>query len=344
MKSARLWWLVGIFSLVVIFGSLAGLLLQAGKGAQRPMPARSGWQTIRPPGEVSALALQETTLWAGGREGVVPINTSTQIAGQPLACDLPLAYVQALLVDNEGILWIGHPNGLSRYDGQECSTLGLADGLPDLRVNTLYQDRSGRLWVGTWGGAAVRTGQSWQVFKTADGLPHDMINAILEDSQGNMWFGTYVAPQGGISVCFDDECQTFSTDNGLPHNNITSIIEDEQGYVWAGTGLYHYGGAARFARTGDRWEIVTTLDESDGLAGEKVRSIFQDLEGNLWFGSEYDGLARWGASGWRVFGTADGLSHPEVKTMLQDEQNNLWIGTYDGVTRISAEALQSLDH
>lgn len=342
MKAAR-WWLVGIFSLVVILGGLAGLLLQAWEDARHPITTRPGWHTIRPPGEVSALALQGTTLWAGGREGVFPIDISTQTAGQPLACDLPLAYVQALLVDKDGLLWIGHPNGLSRYDGQACITLGLADGLPDLRVNTLYQDRSGRLWAGTWGGAAVRNSQGWQVFKTSDGLSHDMVNAILEDSQGGLWFGSYVAPQGGISVCFEGACQTFSTNNGLPHNNITSIIEDEQGFIWAGAGLYHYGGAARFARVGDRWEIIATLDQSDGLAGEKVRSIFQDQDGNLWFGSEYDGLARWGASGWQVFNTADGLSHPEIKTMIQDSQGSLWIGTYDGITWISVEALQALD-
>ncbi len=337
------WWLpFALFGAVIAAAVLGGLVFQAWGNAARPDPAQPGWHIIRPPIEVSALAIQDDVLWAGGRDGVTPIDLAAGTAGELLECDLPLVYVQALLVDDNGVLWIGHQAGLSHYDGQSCVTLDIADGLPDLRVNALYQDRTGRLWVGTWGGAAVRMGESWQIITAADGLAHDMVNVILEDSQGGMWFGSYVAPQGGVSVCTDGDCLTFSVQDGLQHNNISSIIEDDQGFVWVGTGLYNFGGAARFARLGDGWEIVETLEKSDGLAGEKVRSIFQDRYGSLWFGSEYDGLARLDASGWQILTPEDGLSNPEIKIMLQDANGNLWIGTRDGITWLSVEALQAL--
>lgn len=62
------------------------------------------------------------------------------------------------------------------------------------------------------------------------------------------------------------------------------------------------------------------LTSADGLAGEKVRSIFQDRVGTIWFGSEYDGLALLDSRGWQVLTTRDGLSNPEVKAMLQDNE------------------------
>ena len=342
MTDNRWWWPVALFGIVIAAAAVGGLAFQAWQNSTPQNTGRPGWRIIRPPAEVSALAIGLGVLWAGGRDGVTPIDLDSGLAGANLACDGPLAYVQALLVDNQGLLWIGHQAGLSRYDGQSCTTLGVADGLPDERINALYQDHAGRLWAGTWGGAAVRSAEGWQVLTTADGLADDMVNVIFEDSQGGMWFGSYVAPRGGLSLCTSAGCQTFSVSNGLPHNNVTSLMEDQQGFVWAGTGLYEYGGAARFARLENGWQIVEILEKSDGLAGEKVRSLFQDRDGNLWFGSEYDGLARRSASGWQVFTTQDGLSSPEIKTMLQDANGNLWLGTLNGITLVSAAALQAL--
>jgi ligand-binding sensor domain-containing protein len=78
------------------------------------------------------------------------------------------------------------------------------------------------------------------------------------------------------------------------------------------------------------------------LAGERVRSIFQDRDGVMWFGSEYDGLARYDGRHWTVFTKADGLAASEIKTMLEDVDGNLWLGTSDGVIRLSTEALAAM--
>lgn len=339
---AHRWWLpAAVIVSVVLLAYVTGKFVEAVGGPKRS-EGQPGWQVIRPPHEVSALAIQGGTLWTGGQEGVFPIDMATGRAGAGLACDVPLRHVQALLADPSGVLWIGHMGGLSQFDGRRCVTLGEADGIPDKRVNALYADREGRLWAGTWGGAAVRDGDGWHVLAAPDGLADDMVNVILQDSNGGMWFGAYTAPRGGLSVCQDGRCQVFSIENGLPHNNVSALVEDDQGVVWAGTGFFDRGGAARFARAEGEWRLVQTLHAQDGLAGEKVRSIFQDRDGALWLGSEYDGLARLQEGRWQIFTEADGLSNAEVKVMLQDADGHLWIGTRDGVTRVSAEALDAL--
>jgi ligand-binding sensor domain-containing protein len=309
----------------------------------QPMPEpRPGWQVIRPPHEVSALAEQADIIWAGGQEGVFALDRNTGALLKKLELGVSLEYVRALLMDRTGVLWVGHQAGLTRYDGSVWTTYTEADGLPDKRVNALLQDREGRLWAGTWGGAAIYDGQGWDVLTANHGLAANMVNVMLQDREGGLWFGSYVAPRGGISYLKDGMWQRFSTENGLLHNNVNALIEDNTGSVWAGTGLLDRGGACRFSQAESGWAIAQVLTQDDGLAGAKVRSIFLDRDGVLWFGSEYDGLARFDGSSWRVFTEADGLAAAEVKVMLQDVDGNLWLGTPDGVTRISALALASM--
>jgi ligand-binding sensor domain-containing protein len=196
--------------------------------------------------------------------------------------------------------------------------------------------------VGTWSGAVFFDTDFRQVITSADGLADDMVNVMLRDTDGGMWFGSYTAPRGGISLQKDDQWQVFSTENGLPHNNVTSIIEDNAGNIRAGTGLLERGGGVKFSRTENSWRIEQVLTSDDGLAGNKVRSIFQDKDGVIWFGSEYDGLARLDNGTWRVLTEEDGLSNNEIMCMLQDSDGDLWMGTQDGITRVSYQALQDL--
>ena len=170
-----------------------------------------------------------------------------------------------------------------------------------------------------------------------------MVNVLFRDNQGGMWFGSYVAPRGGLSYLKDGKWQLFSSADGLPHDDITSIVQINSGDVWIGTGFLYRGGAARFGFAANGVAIRQVLTQKDGLAGGKVRSEFQDKDGVMWFGSEYDGLARWGTDGkWRVLTEKAGLPHYEVMAMLQDADGSLWMGTQNGVVRLNYAALQAL--
>jgi ligand-binding sensor domain-containing protein len=61
-----------------------------------------GWHIIRPPHDVSALAVQGDIIWAGGKDGVIGLDRSSHQVINEIICDPPITYVRALLVDNEG--------------------------------------------------------------------------------------------------------------------------------------------------------------------------------------------------------------------------------------------------
>jgi ligand-binding sensor domain-containing protein len=326
----------------------AGLLLLSALGgaiARRADHTETlpGWQVIRPPYEVSALARQGDVIWAGGKDGVFALDQTSGALISELQDGAPFRYVRALLVDRARNLWIGHQGGLTRYDGSAFVTYGLADGLPHDRVTCLLEDREGRIWAGTFGGAAYLEGQRWQSLTAADGLLADMVNVILQDREGGLWFGSYTAPRGGLSYLKEGRWQYFTTGEGLPHNNINALLQDESGAVWVATGFYNKGGAARLLPgAGGAWSVEKILGRDEGMPGAKVRSIYQDQQGNLWFGSEYDGIARHAKGLWEIYTVRQGLSDNEVKALLQDPAGNLWLGTHDGVTRIAAAALQAM--
>jgi ligand-binding sensor domain-containing protein len=323
-------------ALILIAG---GWLLRA--AAPDPEPP-AGWQIVRAPGDVFDIALQGQSVWAGGQHGVYRLDRQSGEILEKLERDPPLEHVRALLVDDEDTLWIGSDQGLFRYRSGTWIAFSTSDGLPDMRVNALALDRDGRVWVGTWGGAAVLEDGSWSTLQRRSGLLVDMVNVILGDAHGGMWFGSYVAPRGGITIKRSASLQTFTTESGLPHNNITSLLETTPNIVWVGNGLLDRGGACRFEFDGAAWRLEETLGSEDGLAGEKVRSLFQDQNGALWFGSEYDGVAVLYQERWIYLDAEDGLSHPEVKAFIKDEEGDLWLGTRDGITRIHAHALQRL--
>ena len=316
------------------------LLASAAAHESKRQQQVTGWATLNPPEEVSALALQDDTLWAGGSEGIFRVDLNAQQVLEQTPEEAALKYTRALFVDAANRLWVGHDQGLSCLDGQRWSHYTTAHGLPDNRVNALALDLDGFLWVGTWGGAVkldIQTPQPTpaivETLRKSNGLLDDMVNVILCDRQDGLWFGAYNSRTGGVSYRSGSGAWHYWTiDQGLPHNYVTAIVEDQAGDIWVGTGLLELGGLSRFTRDGPHWQLKQTLLKSQGLAGEKVRSIFQDARGVLWIGSEYDGVALQKKDGWLILNQTAGLSDNEVKVMLQDRPDRIWLGTRAGIS------------
>ncbi len=338
----RRWWLP--LSLVVagfvLLSALGGVIAHRVEQAEQA-EILPGWEIIRPPHEISALAEQGEIIWAGGKDGVFALDRGTGILLHELQDEKPFRYVRALLVDRAGNLWIGHHEGLTCYDGVSFCHNDMTIGLPHNKVTALLEDRQGTIWAGTFGGVAHQLDDRWSALTAADGLLVDMVNVIAEDSRGGLWFGSYVAPRGGLSYLKNGQWQYFSTAEGLPHNNINTLIEDQHGATWVGTGFYDRGGAVKllYDLPQERWILDGVFGPKEGLPGAKVRSIYQDREGDYWFGTEYDGLLRQSGSLQELYTIHQGLSDNEVKAMLQDANGNLWLGTHDGITRVDASAL-----
>ena len=330
--------LVLLIAMVLLFVGIRYILNQPERHRSTP----SDWQIWFPEFDVNAMAEQDSVLWIGGKKGIRGLNIySEQVVFLPDGGQ-DLKYVSGLATDPAGQLWIAHANGLCLIRGENMLSFDMEDGLPDNRVNTVYCDRSGRLWIGTWGGAAWLDNDQWVKVNGDPGLIHPMVNVIFQDQSYGMWFGSYVAPRGGLSYLNSGNWYHWSTDNGLPHPNVTSIIQNNDN-IWVGTGLYNRGGAMRIELSGKNPELLKTsvLNSRDGLAGDKVRSLFADANENIWFGFEYSGISVLKHKDFHNISHKQGLSNNEVKCFLKNPRG-LWIGTRKGLTLIEALALHRL--
>ncbi|MEO6923589.1 MAG: two-component regulator propeller domain-containing protein, partial [Bryocella sp.] len=68
------------------------------------------------------------------------------------------------------------------------------------------------------------------------------------------------------------------------------------------------------------------------LRGAKVRTVLRDRSGNLWIGSEGEGLFRVRGSSTRQFTTADGLVNNFIRGIKQFRDGTLWVLTDNGVS------------
>jgi ligand-binding sensor domain-containing protein len=305
---------------------------------QPPLP--SGWQTIRPPADVMALLEYHGDILSGGKAGLVRIDRSSGMVLEQVqvAPGSQLGYVTGLVSDGGGGYWVAHNGGVSHFDGTAWRSYTTAGGLPDNEALAVACTRSGEVWAGTPKGVARLGSGKWQVFHKADGLASEAASVIYEDSQGRVWLGDGYTTAGGLSMYDGQAWHSYSTADGLAHNVITAILEDRQGALWFTTGFSSQGGVSRLV--GGEWRNLRQAQGS--LAGGKARSIFQDMKGNYWIGSEYDGIAFFNGDPFqtqsKVITPKQGLAGWEVKTMLQDASGNLWLGTENGITRILIQA------
>jgi len=72
---------------------------------------------------------------------------------------------------------------------------------------------------------------------------------------------------------------------------------------------------------------------SNSQIGEYVTSIFEDSKGNLWFGTNGNGIARYDGEKLKYFTTKDGLPSDRVTGVIEDSTGILWLKTGEGLSK-----------
>jgi ligand-binding sensor domain-containing protein/signal transduction histidine kinase/DNA-binding response OmpR family regulator len=148
-------------------------------------------------------------------------------------------WINYLLCDSEGLIWIGHYNGLSCFNPDKKTFINYHNTnnlLPECIVNVMCEDSYGNIWIGT-------TSKLYKFNKATcvvENIPlkssksSDMICGICEDSNGKIWLSTY----HGI-YRYDINTHEFLhyyAGNGLPDNEFTrgAIFKDKSGKLYLG--------------------------------------------------------------------------------------------------------------
>lgn len=119
--------------------------------------------------------------------------------------------------------------------------------------------------------------------------------------------------------------------DGLPGNAIMDVIQKSDGYLYIGT----YEGLVRFDGVD-----FTVYNKNNGNLYDfvSVRSIFEDSKGNLWVGSNDEGVEKIASDGTKEFFSVQrGLQNNSIRAIIEDKGGNIWIGTASGVVYVTPE-------
>ena len=239
---------------------------------------------------------------------------------------LPQNSVRSIAQTSDGYLWLATEQGIARFDGQRFTVIDVKN-TPSLLVNeitSLLVDARDTLWIGTHGGGLSRYARNHlSTFTAKDGFAAKSVLSLYSDRKGVLWIGT----DGGGLYSFDGNRFTaYTTATGLPDNSVFSIAEDAERNLWVGT--------RKGLRTWNRsqWGLSPSFK---ALAASDVRALRVDSGGNVWVGTNGDGLYRLTSGTSQHFTTGNGLSGNSVWSLLEDSAHTLWIGTAtDGLSRL----------
>lgn len=219
----------------------------------------------------------------------------------------------------------------------------------DKNIRSIFQDRNGNYWFGTNGAGVYRYDtKTLTQFSVKDGLADNQVIYIQEDDLGNLWFGSGTF---GISE-FDGTKFTTHTNKVNITNGTDTDWKSKNNDLW----FYAGGGVFRYSNTSlDYLPFVPSSSNAQtnapfSLSRYGVYCILKDRKGNVWFGTQAEGVCRYDGKTLTWF-KENGLAGPAVLGLFEDSKGNLWFGNngaglfrYDGKTLTNFTEEKGLDN
>jgi ligand-binding sensor domain-containing protein len=226
----------------------------------------------------------------------------------------------AIYTDPQGSVWIGTRDGLLRFRDGNFESLTTPEAQAKLGlVQSLFADREGNLWVGTEANALIRLRPVTVRMLTAeDGLAETSTRCVYRDRRDDIWVGSYL----GFARISHGRATTFSQMDGNAIPTVTSIGEDSQGKIWIAAG------GKLFTMENDRLVPVPGWQKVFD-----IKVIARDGRGDMWIGTDGDGVFRFSDGKFTAFRVRDGLANNQIRAIFSDRQGVLWVGTTDGLSR-----------
>ncbi|MBK6952861.1 MAG: SpoIIE family protein phosphatase [Crocinitomicaceae bacterium] len=290
-------------------------------------------------------------------------NSNYDIQYLDIEQGLPGSGVSRMEQDSLGRIWLATANGAICYDGKRQFVFSKKNGLLTDRISSIYFDSRGYLWLGHVGGLSVTNG-IWVYHFDSEFSDDASVTQVYEDSKKNIWITT----SGEGAFCFNgDSLVLYGGEQGLEAFNSTCIIEDPYGRMWVGAydrepsiisgdtifNTTYWGplwtyiefdaqkdakGNILYSTYGAGLSKVSFEDQKvydikrQGYEAHVVQTSAVDKEGNIWIGTETDGLMCVSAdhSPMPHFTAENGLTDNTITDILIDDYGMIWVSTIAG--------------
>ncbi len=276
--------------------------------------------------------------------------------------------INDMIEDGRGNLWMSHLGvGVCRFDGKKVHRYGEAEGLYMTDKGILIEDKVGHIWVATVGqGAYQKQQERFKRFDRHDGLLCDTIHDAMVTDDGKIWFGT----ARGLSMLQDGLFHNHFKFSDLENKTISALAKDDSNHVW----IAHPGGISCYDGRNWRLEIPTlqlnaqevnemlwdskhrlwictakglyrfqkgTLERFEaqkGLWDAEFNAVIEDKAGNIWIGTNGDGMSMFSDGMFTQFGAE--LGKDFVYALNKQPDGNYWIGTGNGIYEYNGQEVK----
>jgi ligand-binding sensor domain-containing protein/two-component sensor histidine kinase len=165
------------------------------------------------------------------------------------------------------------------------------------------------------------------------GLSESVAHDVLQDDNGYIW----VATGYGLNRFDGNYFSQFYEEDGLANNRVHSLFQDSEFALWIGT------------ETGVsviREDTVITPPHVMELNRFAILAIFEDNDGNYWFGTDGDGIWKLDREDRLEEVHIDGqLPVRSIRAIDQAPDGTLWFATREGVVRMQGDDVRHFcDH
>ncbi|GLR15466.1 hybrid sensor histidine kinase/response regulator transcription factor [Portibacter lacus] len=236
-------------------------------------------------------------------------------------------YMNDIVESTDGTIWIGSLGKLYTYKNKKWSVyLAPLHPIPANQV-MLHKSKGNYIWV-----AGNKSKVYYLDFSTDQWVTYDKLNFQFQNKLGEDWF---LDVNGKVVFQDGTKWYAYSAKDGLMDAPIR-IIQTRNGEIWAAGS--HQGIASTAVLVDGKW---VRKDHPYLSWGIDYRSIFEDKDGNIWFGAAVDaetekgqfaGLLKYRTNTdekekWIHYpGLANGLSQSNVYGIGQSGDGRIWIG------------------
>ena len=281
------------------------------------------------------------------------------------------AGIESVAQTSDGYLWVvSGTGGLLRFDGTRFVGWKprAGDSLPGKPLFRLLGSRGGSLWIGGVGLSELKPNGELRRHHELDGTAIE--GALFEDKDGGIWAGGVAhPPQSVLCRYYRGESKCFPADTPLGWW-AGALHEDGKGQLWVCTssgiwklrpdpprnispfpketnlvgGFDEDGNGSLIIANGGHLNMVG----ADGsvtrypVEVDHAAVVLKDREGDLWIGTDGQGIIHVHEGRPDHFTTADGLSSNNILDIHEDREGNLWVGTRRGLDKFTKPAVPSI--
>jgi ligand-binding sensor domain-containing protein/AraC-like DNA-binding protein len=157
----------------------------------------------------------------------------------------------------------------------------------------------------------------WDV---GDNLPSNSILSIAQTPDGYLWFATIkgLVQFDGLKFTTLEflEEQTGNRENAIPE----VLFVDSKGTL-------RIGSSAGLTRYEYKTRQFKTFTAKEGIIADRIRSIDEDIKGNIWIGFSVSYVNRFVKGGFTAFNADHGLEGKKINAIVEDKTGHLLFGT-----------------